>query len=385
MTSQRGPRYHLVEDVDSLGDCVDALWENRCFYLDTEFESNRKGTRLCLIQLRAKDDIYLIDPLAIDDLRDLSELLSGPSIEWVLHAGLQDVRLLTQELKIDLPGRLFDTQIAYGLLSAESSVSLAYLQFKMLGVRSNKAHQADDWVRRPLPKSQLAYAASDVEYLPKITEELKTRAKERNRLDTLYAASLDTLNPAVEPPAPLRMASFRNAWQLAPERQAALEAIIHWYNDLPSRERLHAPENKALLSLASRMPENLAAMSRIKGIGQRFLNDYGSTLLQAMKKNLAAAQEGDYQLLDPPAYATFEEIALDGWLGKMKADLALELGISPELALPGRVTKRMKAAALTQGEIGILESLVGWREMLLLEPLREYLTNQPLPEDATRS
>jgi acetyl/propionyl-CoA carboxylase alpha subunit len=80
--------------------------------------------------------------------------------------------LLMSRLRLDARPRVFDTQVAWALVTAEASVSLAYLVFRVLGLRTTKAHQADDWMRRPLPTNQLAYAACDVAHLPELRARL---------------------------------------------------------------------------------------------------------------------------------------------------------------------------------------------------------------------
>ena len=64
------------------------------YYIDTEFESSKRGKQLSLIQVSRGDEIYVIDALAFDSLADLGAVLVAPGCEWVLHAGLQDVELL---------------------------------------------------------------------------------------------------------------------------------------------------------------------------------------------------------------------------------------------------------------------------------------------------
>src|SRR5690606_32234061 len=142
-------KWRLVDTAGALEDALDQLEDSLesqdvpRLCLDTEFESNRSGTKLCLFQISAGNTNFLVDPLRLRDLSPLGDLLSDKSIEWVLHAGLQDVDLITKELRVETPKRLLDTQVAWALLSPEASVSLAYWQFKLLDLRSEKAHQAD--------------------------------------------------------------------------------------------------------------------------------------------------------------------------------------------------------------------------------------------------
>ncbi len=368
----------LLEAVGELRKTLQDMSPQRVF-LDTEFESNRSGTTMCLLQISAGETNFLIDPLRLRTLEPLAELLDNAAIEWILHAGLQDVGLITQCLRIEAPARLFDTQIAWGLLTAESSVGLAYLQFKLLNIRSEKAHQADDWVRRPLQESQLRYGASDVDYLPEMTRQLLATAKGLDRTEVIFAASRDTLNPIKEPPPPLQLSSFRNAWQLNARNQAGMLFLIDWYNALPLDQRRYAPENKALLSIASRLPENVDALGRIKGVPRSTLNHHGSEIVEGLKKAVASARGDDFEPIDPPPYCTFDEIRVDAWLAKLKAELATSLQFAPELVLPGRLLKRMKAGLQAQGVPGLIESLVGWRKDFLLEPLSSFCEQVPPP------
>jgi ribonuclease D len=272
-----------------------------------------------------------------------------------------------------------DTQVAWALLSPEASVSLAYLQFKLLGLRSEKAHQADDWVRRPLQESQLRYAASDVEYLPRMTELLLERARETDRAETLYAASHDTLNPEREPPPPLSLLSFRNAWQLSAKSQAGLRYLMQWYNALPPSDRKRAPDTKALLAVASRCPEDVGALSRIKGVPRLVASTFGEQIVRGLHDAVAAAQKGDFVPLDPPPYATYEEIKLDAWLAQYRATMSVSLGFAPELVLPSRLIKRMKEGLLSSGTAEFFESFVGWRRDFLLSPTKTFCEKSPPP------
>src|SRR5207253_1865023 len=93
------------------------------------------------------------------------------------------------------PPALFDTQVVWSLLGPEASVSLAFLQFRVLGVRSSKGYQADDWLRRPLPKAQIEYAASDIIHLPALEQDLRRRARDLGREHVIADACRELLLP----------------------------------------------------------------------------------------------------------------------------------------------------------------------------------------------
>lgn len=374
------PPMQLIDEPGGLQRVAQTLRGSSRLYLDTEFESNRSGTRICLLQLSGGGEIFLVDSLRLRSLEPLRDVLAAPETEWVLHAGLQDVQLLIEELRIEPPKLLFDTQIAWGLLTAESSVSLGYLQYKVLGERSNKAHQADDWTRRPLPASQLAYAAADVAHLPALREHLGERARQLAREAIVHRASLELLQPTREPLPPLALESFRNAWQLEPRQQAGLRYVISWYNGLSAAQREGAPETKTLLSIASRLPDSVEALGRIKGVSPRFVQRAGKELVAGLRRAASQARAEDFVPIEPAPYATFEDIRLDAWLTVARAEVCATLQASPELILPGRLLKSMRAAALA-GRAGAaaLAGISGWRRELVEEAFLRFCQDHPAP------
>ena len=56
----------LVSDPQQLEQACRALRAHPVFYLDTEFDSGREGTELCLIQVSGDDgEVYLVDALSL--------------------------------------------------------------------------------------------------------------------------------------------------------------------------------------------------------------------------------------------------------------------------------------------------------------------------------
>ncbi|HEY0468583.1 MAG TPA: ribonuclease D, partial [Polyangiaceae bacterium] len=222
----------LIATASDLAALNQSLRGSEVLFLDTEFESNRSGTELCLLQISDGRQVFLVDAIVLRDLRPLADVFQGGAL-WVLHAGQQDVMLLGERLGLGTRPRVFDTQIAWSLSTVEHSVSLAYAQFRALGLRGSKAHQADDWVRRPLPASQLAYAAADVEHLPELYRFLTERLTALGRVDLVPVASAESVWTEAALPTVLALESFRNAWQLDHRGQAALRYLIQWFNELP--------------------------------------------------------------------------------------------------------------------------------------------------------
>lgn len=363
----------FVDDARALTLACAALEGNDVFYLDTEFDSGRDGTRLCLIQIGAGAEVFVVDALALADLAPLGRLLGGAGRTWVLHAGQQDIPLLSDRLGVG-PVRVFDTQIGWALISVEHSTSLAYLKYRLLGLRGEKAHQADDWRRRPLPATQLAYAAEDVVHLPALYRALLEKATALGRADTIFQASAESLIPVVEVAAPLRLDAFRNAWQLEPEGQAVLRFLIDWYNTLDQRDQEAAPDVKGLFSIASRRPKTLDELSGLRAVPRRAVSAFGKSLVSGIQQAVARAHSEQFLPIEPPPYATPTEILASGWLEAARAELCTELLLAPELVLPSRVMRRLRDAAVSRGALsGALDALFGWRRDLLEAPLSQKL------------
>lgn len=367
----------LIASAADLPELARALQQAPILFLDTEFESNRSGIELCLLQVSTGSEVFLIDAITLRDLTPLSAAFQGSSL-WVLHAGQQDVTLIGERLGLRTRPRVFDTQIAWSLSTVEHSVSLAYAQFRALGVRGTKAHQADDWVRRPLPASQLAYAASDVEHLPELYAHLSRRVTELGRAELVPLASAETVwtEPAV--PTVLSLDSFRNAWQLDHKGQAGLRFLIQWFNGLPERERENAPENKTLLSLAGRLPRTVDDLQRIKGVPRNWSRDLSQSLVAGLVRAAEGADGNGFVPIDPPAYATKPELRIDGWLSAARAEVCVSLEVAPELALPSRIMKGLRSYALAHGVTRLGDALDGWRKTLLGEPLAQFAAGFPL-------
>lgn len=359
----------FIDGADALEAAADALAGQDRVFVDTEFESNRKGTTLCLIQIcAAEGEIYLIDTQALDDLQPLRKVLGRKRVEWVMHAGKQDVDLLMQALGLRYRPKLFDTQIAWSLQSAEHQVSLAYLQAVLLGLKPEKGLQTDDWTKRPLSDAHLAYAAADVEHLPAMYAKLAEKLVEFDRLSLVNALSAEMLDPPAAPTPPLTVGSYRNLWQLGARQRAALKWMVDWFNGLEGEAAERAPGKKALFSIAGRLPETKTALRGIKGVPRRFADKEGGDFVKA----LAAAIEG---VEDAPAdsaptpYASFDQLHRDALLQCARADVCAAVQIAPELAFPAWLTRQLAEAVAAESDFtGAAQVFSGWRKSVLKGP-----------------
>ncbi len=148
--------------------------------IDTEADNlHHYETRVCLIQIRAGENEYLVDPLAGFDLQPLWAALKGKTL--IMHGSDFDLRLLSKFASFR-PDRVFDTMLAAQLLGMQR-IGLSSLLQELLGVHHPKDSQKSDWSRRPLPEKMLNYAVGDVAYLPALKEIMENRLRELGRLE----------------------------------------------------------------------------------------------------------------------------------------------------------------------------------------------------------
>ena len=188
----------LVQDNKSLLRITKLLKKNEVLFVDTEFlRNNTYWPKLCLIQIKAKKKIYLIDPLAKDiDLEIIKEIFLDPSILKVFHSARQDIEVLMNVFNI-IPWPIYDTQIAANFIFAETDIGYSNLVEKFCEIKLSKKYQVSDWSRRPLKDKQIEYAGLDVKYLPLLYKKLDTKIRVKRKVKT-YKAEIEKLKDIVE-------------------------------------------------------------------------------------------------------------------------------------------------------------------------------------------
>ena len=95
MTSPEPPReLETIRTPEALANLCLTLEAAGRFALDTEFVGERTYLpRLCLVQIATTEFIALIDTQAVTNLDALWNLVCDPSVEVILHAAREDLRL----------------------------------------------------------------------------------------------------------------------------------------------------------------------------------------------------------------------------------------------------------------------------------------------------
>jgi ribonuclease D len=143
-----------IQSAEGLTRLVGVLTGAAEVAVDTEGDSlHHYPARLALVQLAGpQGDTWLVDPLAVEDLRPLGRIFGDPATTTVLHAGDND--LVDLKRRHGLPfARIFDTSVAARFLGAPA-LGLDVLLTSYLGVDLPPSRQKDAWSERPLSDAQ---------------------------------------------------------------------------------------------------------------------------------------------------------------------------------------------------------------------------------------
>lgn len=239
---------------------------------DTEFVSeDRYRPELCLAQVAVNGRLAVIDPFQVGDLTPFWELLACPSITTLVHSGRQELCFCLSAIG-RRPYRLFDTQIAAGLVGLEYPAAYSTLVAKLLGKTLHKGETRTDWRRRPLSHHQLRYALQDVVHLPVVHDVLVQRLQQLGRLGWLET-ELDSWQAQIE------RAEFSEGWRrlpgtanLPPAAQAIVRELWSWREaeaqcqNCPPRRVLR---DDLLAELARRGAADVEQIGAVRGMERR--------------------------------------------------------------------------------------------------------------------
>ncbi len=255
--------------------------------IDTEFM--RETTYypiLCLIQIGTNEVCACIDPLKIDNIEPLLELIYRPEITKVLHASRQDLEIFFN-MRGTLPENIFDTQIAAPLLGYQDQIGYAKLVEGLLNIKLEKNHSRADWSHRPLSEAEINYAADDVIYLAQIYPIMVNALQKRGRLEwlkddfeTLSKAEVYTNNPEQ------MWLKVKASNRLQGKQLSVVQHLAKWREEIAVKE--NRPRNRlmrddTLLDIARMLPQNIEALSRIRGLHERIVRRYGEAIVNLIQ------------------------------------------------------------------------------------------------------
>jgi ribonuclease D len=155
--------------------------------------------RIGTCQLAAGGDIAVVQLGDWETPDRLRELLQDPAIFKIFHHAPFDLRFMAHHWKAEI-ANVGCTKIASKILDPAtegSKHSLKPVLERYLGVIIDKAQQRSNWATRSLSDEQVAYAATDVQYLGELFDVMVRRA-DSSGVGALLRASYDYLPTRVK-------------------------------------------------------------------------------------------------------------------------------------------------------------------------------------------
>jgi ribonuclease D len=386
---------HVTTD-SQLEQLVQRLSGHSHVAFDTEFVSEHTyRSQLCLIQVAAPGMLAVIDTLKVRELDSFWRLLTEPGRTTVVHAGREEMGFILHAIKAR-PAKLFDVQVAAGLVDHDYPAGYASIVRRFLNVHTNKGETRTDWRQRPLSPAQMEYALDDVRHLEDLWQKLEHKLEAAGRTDWMRE-EMATWQDDVEE-------SFvRKRWRRVsglnglPRRELAIaRELWHWRDsvaesrDMPPKRVLR---DDLLVELCKRRSDDPTQISAIRGMQRSDLRHIISGISEAIARGLAVPEEelpgGERHRAPPPQLAVIGQFlataiagvcrkqhiapALVGTASDMRDLLAFKLGYYDDERPP------LLAAGWRAQMVGpLVDDLLSGRAALRIGDVR---SNDPLVID----
>ena len=361
-----------IDSESLLSAACEASAESSFLAIDTEFErTNTYFAHPALIQFYAGGTIYLLDPLAIEDLSPFSTLIHSDSSYIIMHAASEDLGLLKQMTDRPLLN-LFDTQIAAGFCGFDNSLGYHRLVDELLNIQINKDQTRSNWLRRPLLPEQLKYAALDVYHLPDMHDWLFDRLKSLGRHDWFREDMQMFIQQVDVSEVERDFLKLSKNLPDDPQLRSRLMHLCEWRDgtarerNIPRRQLL---EDATMLAITGHSPLNLESLERLHEQLQP-ARKVKSSDLDSICNYLASTPQRD---LPPPVQG------LKDYRKNLKSMQDVVRSCATRLQLPPAVlaSKRMLESCIAHVHIAqdqdLPKEFCGWRREFLATPLLECL------------
>jgi ribonuclease D len=380
------PKY--IETKEALLAWAEHLRDADIIAVDTESDSlHHFREKVCLIQMTAKGEDALIDPLALPDLEPLGPVFADPARIKIFHDAGYDLVSLGRDFGFRMRG-LFDTMLATRLLG-HKEFGLASILKARFGFVADKRLQRSDWARRPLSPAQISYARYDTHFLPELARQLRDELAARGRLDWAeeeFARLPDVALRASPRPSgsdPDGFWRIRGVRTLSPIEKGRLKSLSAMRDLIAAR--LDRPKFKVLgdavlLELAQHPPRSLDDLPR-PGLRRAGVERFGQDILEALEEAQpisngpppgSGRRKRAGRFLDTDVRERFDS------LRALRREKAEALGVDPEVALGNAVLEDLaRRPPGTLDEVRARPDLSGWRQDVFAEALFDALRRAP--------
>ena len=338
--------------------------------LDTEFVWERTYRPvLGVVQVATESDVAVVDAVALHDLAPLFPVLRDPRVPVVLHGGTQDLEIFAWLMGEPVRGAV-DTQIEGAFLGYGLQVGLSALLERVLKVHIKKDQTYTDWVRRPLRREQLAYAAEDVLHLLPLHDRLRAELDGRGRIawaDEEMRLLEDPERYAPVPPE--ERYEWVKGWQRLHGRElAVLRELAAWRDRAAERADIRpnfVANDVVLTSLAARPVEKMEDLRHVRGLTSGAVDRHGRAILAAIRAGLECPSDR-WPERPPRVRGRTPAPGLAALLRAAVQAVAEREDIAPEVIASGREIEALAGRGEALDGLAVVR---GWRRRLVGETL----------------
>ena len=209
-SSKKKKTYHLLSSKSEIDTLKNELCKSDILGIDTEFDWRRTYfPNLSILQISTRKKIFLIDYLNFSNLDFLEQILLKKDF-LIFHSVRSDTTILSKCLQIEVD-QVFDIQIAERFLTGGNNQNYATIVENYFPVKLSKSETNSDWLKRPLSKKQICYAANDVRFLIDIFEKQKKKLISMSKYKDVLNASKKEANLGNQDLHVSRLAKLSNA------------------------------------------------------------------------------------------------------------------------------------------------------------------------------
>lgn len=327
----------LITEQAELEEICAAAREARVVAFDTEFISEYSyRPELCLVQLATPDRSVAVDPFEVN-LDCWWELMTDDVTTVIVHGGREEVRFCLNATG-EHPRRLYDVQIAEGLLSRSFPLGYEALVRRVLGRKAHGGATRSDWRRRPLSRQQVLYALEDVQFLPDIWKKQVLALTRLGRVEWTKDEFQRMIGEVEAERSPENWQRLSGVHRLNARELAVVRELYRWREE--EADRRNRPVRRVLrddllIDLARRQPRTIDDVLATRDMNRPEYKKAGPELLACIERGLAVP-EGELPQL-PPALSedkTHDEQVLGQLLGIALANRCAEMNVS--MSLVGR-------------------------------------------------
>jgi ribonuclease D len=361
----------LLETSEDLAVAA-SQWSSACILgVDTEFLRERTyRAELGLVQVSDGTTAWLIDVIKIENLDPLREMFSNSQQLKVFHSASEDFEALWHALQVS-PDPVIDTQIACAMTGQPLQMSYHNAIKWLTDIEVDKEQTRSNWIRRPLNKQQLHYAATDVVFLPLLTARVRDTLEQQKRWEWLQEDVGRLISQSREPIDPetvyLRIAGAAN---LDPSQLRVLRQLAAWREGVADSRNLargFVIKDAELMRISRALPSTIQSLSEFEEIHVKTVQRHGKEILEAVQEGLKSTAPAS-----APGPLDNRQKKLVGEMRKIVLSEAEAYSIDPALLASRKILEALLRAL--ENNQAVPERLTGWRSAVITEKLVALVT-----------